>query len=169
MTSPESDICKSSCTGHAGDVIGDVWYITGGGNNTSGCTDTVALDLTALANPDEAEEPLTWSQVSQAEPRSAIVSEGLTVEAIPYAKCLLSFGGYNGKYQSALQIFKPGKKCLPLPHYTRQKKLTSALSLIGLCPAGVTATWHGACYPWYTVACSPSDSCSLATAAPLRL
>ena len=52
---------------------------------------------------------MTWSTVSQAEPRSAIVSEGLTVEAIPYARCLLSFGGYNGKYQSTLQILKPGE------------------------------------------------------------
>lgn len=93
--------------GHAGDVIGDSWYIVGGGNNTSGCTDMVALDLTPLGSSDDTSLPLTWSVVSQAEPRSAIVSEGLTVEAVPYARCLLSFGGYNGKYQSALQIFKP--------------------------------------------------------------
>ena len=68
----------------------------------------MALDLSPLAASDEADEPLTWSTVSQAEPRSAIVSEGLTVEAIPYARCLLSYGGYNGKYQSTVQIFKPG-------------------------------------------------------------
>lgn len=97
-----------TCAGHAGDVIGGTWFIVGGGNNTSGCTDTVALDLSPLAASDEADEPLTWSTVSQAEPRSAIVSEGLTVEAIPYARCLLSYGGYNGKYQSTVQIFKPG-------------------------------------------------------------
>ena len=100
------------CVGHAGDVIGDIWYIVGGGNNTSGCTDMVALDLIPLTSSGSAEpteEPLTWSEVSQAEARSAIVSEGLTVDAIPYARCLLSFGGYNGKYQSALQIYKPGK------------------------------------------------------------
>ena len=100
-------------TGHAGDVIGDMWYIVGGGNNTSGCTDTVALDLSPLADAEEADgeadEPLTWSTVSQAEARSAIASEGLIVEAAPFARCLLSFGGYNGKYQSALQVFKPGR------------------------------------------------------------
>lgn len=100
----------SLIAGHAGDVIGDSWYIVGGGNNTSGCTDMVALDLTPLGSSDDTSLPLTWSVVSQAEPRSAIVSEGLTVEAVPYARCLLSFGGYNGKYQSALQIFKPGKQ-----------------------------------------------------------
>lgn len=94
--------------GHAGDVLGDSWYIVGGGNNTSGCTDMVALDLTPLATSDQTDAPLTWSTVSQAESRSAIVSEGLTVEAVPYARCLLSFGGYNGKYQSALQVFRPG-------------------------------------------------------------
>ncbi len=69
----------------------------------------VALDLTPLARSDETDDPLTWSVVIQAEARSAIVSEGLTVEAVPYARCLLSFGGYNGKYQSALQVFKPGE------------------------------------------------------------
>ena len=94
--------------GHAGDVLGDSWYIVGGGNNTSGCTDMVALDLTPLAASDQTDNPLTWSTVNQAESRSAIVSEGLTVEAVPYARCLLSFGGYNGKYQSALQVFRPG-------------------------------------------------------------
>ncbi|KAL3133889.1 hypothetical protein ABBQ32_008347 [Trebouxia sp. C0010 RCD-2024] len=93
--------------GHAGDVVGDTWFLAGGGNNTSGCTDTVALDLSPLATSDQEDEPLTWSTVSQAAPRSAIVSEGLIVEAIPYARCLLSFGGYNGRYQSTLQIFKP--------------------------------------------------------------
>ncbi len=94
--------------GHAGDVLGDSWYIVGGGNNSSGCTDMLALDLTPLAASDQTDDPLTWSSVSQAESRSAIVSEGLTVEAVPYARCLLSFGGYNGKYQSALQVFRPG-------------------------------------------------------------
>ena len=102
-----------TCTGHAGDVVGDTWYIVGGGNNTSGCTDTVALDLSPLGTSDQADEPLTWSTVSQAEPRSAIVSEGLIVAAIPYARCLVSFGGYNGKYHSSLQIFKPGESILP--------------------------------------------------------
>lgn len=97
-----------TCVGHAGDIVGDTWFIAGGGNNTSGCTDTVALDLSPLATSDQEDEPLTWSTVSQAEPRSDIVSEGLIVEAIPYARCLLSFGGYNGRYQSTLQIFKPG-------------------------------------------------------------
>lgn len=102
------DVVCFTCIGHAGDIIGHTWYIVGGGNNNSGCTDTVALDLSPLAS-DQADQPLTWSTVSQAEPRSAIVSEGLIVEAIPYARCLLSFGGYNGKYQSTLQIFKPGE------------------------------------------------------------
>ena len=104
-------LCPS--VGHAGDVIGSHWYLVGGGNNTSGCTDMVALDLMPLGSSDNESEPLTWSTVSHAEARSATVSEGLTVEAVPYARCLLSFGGYNGKYQSALQMFKPGgQRCL---------------------------------------------------------
>lgn len=102
---------KLTCdiAGHAGDVLGDSWYIVGGGNNTSGCTEMLALDLTPLAADEDSEEPLTWSVVNQEAARSAIVSEGLAVEAVPSAKCLLAFGGYNGKYQNALQIFKPGE------------------------------------------------------------
>lgn len=75
----------------------------------------VALDLTPLAASEQADDAtLTWSTVSQAEARSAIVSEGLTVEAVPFARCLLSFGGYNGKYQSALQVFRPGSITSPV-------------------------------------------------------
>lgn len=99
---------RTVLAGHAGDVLGDSWYIVGGGNNTSGCTDMLALDLTPLAADNDTQEPLTWSVVDQQASRSAIVSEGLTVEAVPSAKCLLAFGGYNGKYQNALQVYKPG-------------------------------------------------------------
>jgi len=113
--------------GHAGDVIGNRWYIVGGGNNTSGCTDMVALDLTPLATSDQTDDPLTWSTVSQAESRSAIVSEGLTVEAVPYARCLLSFGGYNGKYQSALQVFRPGNT---IPLFLAQQHMFFMASML---------------------------------------
>ena len=89
--------------------MGDSWYIVGGGNNTSGCTDMLALDLSPLAADNTSEEPLTWSVVSQQDVRSAIVSEGLTVEAVPSAECLLAFGGYNGKYQNTVQVFKAGQ------------------------------------------------------------
>ena len=69
----------------------------------------LALDLSPLAADNTSEEPLTWSVVSQQDARSAIVSEGLTVEAVPSAKCLLAFGGYNGKYQNTMQVFKAGQ------------------------------------------------------------
>ena len=104
-----SELCGSGA-GHAGAVLGDTWYIAGGGNNTSGCTDMLALDLLPLAEDSPSDEPLTWSIVSHADARGAIVSEGMTVQAVPSAKCLLAFGGYNGKYQNALQVFKAGGK-----------------------------------------------------------
>ena len=69
----------------------------------------LALDLSPLAADNASEDPLKWSVVSQQDARSAVVSEGLTVEAVPSAKCLLAFGGYNGRYQNALQVFKAGE------------------------------------------------------------
>lgn len=103
-------VCNNA--GHAGAVLGDTWYIAGGGNNTSGCTDMLALDLSPLAGDSPSDEPLTWSTVSHADARSAIVSEGMTVQAVASAKCLLAFGGYNGKYQNALQVFKAGEQSM---------------------------------------------------------
>ena len=34
--------------GHAGAILGDTWFIVGGGNNTSGCADMYAHDLAPL-------------------------------------------------------------------------------------------------------------------------
>jgi hypothetical protein len=36
--------------GHAGAILGDVWFIVGGGNNASGCADMYALDLSPLGS-----------------------------------------------------------------------------------------------------------------------
>ncbi|KAK9814161.1 hypothetical protein WJX72_001384 [[Myrmecia] bisecta] len=88
--------------GHAGDVLKGRWYITGGGNNTSGCTETVCVDLTQLGSG-----PLRWQTVANAALRDPIASEGLSVLAVPAAACLLAFGGYNGKYHNTLQSFRP--------------------------------------------------------------
>ncbi len=44
----------------------------------------------------------------QAEPHTAIVSEGLALCALPEADVLLAFGGYNGKYHNIVQALRPG-------------------------------------------------------------
>ena len=36
--------------GHAGSILANTWFIVGGGNNTSGCADMYALDLSPLGS-----------------------------------------------------------------------------------------------------------------------
>ena len=59
--------------GHAAALLSDALYIVGGGNNSAGCADLMCLDLGGLATG----QPLAWSSVAKAEPRSAIASEGV--------------------------------------------------------------------------------------------
>ena len=46
--------------GHSGAVLGDIWYIVGGGNNVKGCADLLAADLAALPTSNT----LTWHVVT---------------------------------------------------------------------------------------------------------
>lgn len=48
QSSPRRFIPTEPCAGHAGAILGDTWFIVGGGNNTSGCADMYALDLSPL-------------------------------------------------------------------------------------------------------------------------
>ena len=102
-------------------MLGGLWYIAGGGNNTRGCTDVVALDVRALmaadargangASSDAAEAPaaLHWLPVCDCPPRSPLACEGLSLQALPWAGVLTAFGGYNGKYHNSLHVFRPGE------------------------------------------------------------
>ena len=65
-------ICSELRPGHAAALLSDALYIVGGGNNSAGCADLMCLDLGGLA----IGQPLSWSSVAKAEPRSAIASEG---------------------------------------------------------------------------------------------
>ena len=40
--------CRQPRAGHAASILGNTWFIVGGGNNTSGCADMYALELSAL-------------------------------------------------------------------------------------------------------------------------
>ncbi len=88
--------------GHTGAVLGDVWYIVGGGNNVKGCADLLAADLSQLA----ASGTVTWHVVASVALRDPLSSEGIALVALPAERVLLAFGGYNGKYQSAVSIFR---------------------------------------------------------------
>ena len=64
-------------------MLGSRWFITGGGNNRAGCSDVVALGLGGLGRGGT----LAWTHVVDVEPRSALASEGLSLLAVPQARC----------------------------------------------------------------------------------
>ncbi|PSC67948.1 acyl-binding domain-containing 4-like isoform X1 isoform A [Micractinium conductrix] len=88
--------------GHAGAILGSTWFIVGGGNNTSGCADMYALDLSPLGSG-----PVQWTLVGNTPVESAIASEGLSLLPVPMAGCMISFGGYNGRYHNAVHVYRP--------------------------------------------------------------
>lgn len=89
--------------GHAAAVLGSTLYVVGGGNNARGCADMYSLDLTNL----EDRGVLRWTLVGHTPPESAIAAEGLSLITVPMAGCLVSFGGYNGKYHNAVHVYRP--------------------------------------------------------------
>lgn len=88
--------------GHAAALLGTTWYVIGGGNNAAGCADMYSIDLSPLGTG-----PLEWILIGNTPPASAIASEGLSLLSVPMAGCLVSFGGYNGKYHNAVHVYRP--------------------------------------------------------------
>ncbi|KAG2435000.1 hypothetical protein HYH02_011998 [Chlamydomonas schloesseri] len=88
--------------GHSGAVLGDIWYIVGGGNNVKGCADLLAADLAALPTSNT----LTWHVVTSVAIRDPLSSEGISLVMLPQPRVLVAFGGYNGKYQNAVSLFR---------------------------------------------------------------
>uniref|UniRef100_A0A7N0U6P7 ACB domain-containing protein n=1 Tax=Kalanchoe fedtschenkoi TaxID=63787 RepID=A0A7N0U6P7_KALFE len=88
--------------GHAGVTIGENWFIAGGGNNTSGISETVVLNMSTL----------TWSVVTSVQGRVPVASEGLSLIMSSYngEEILVAFGGYNGRYSNEVHLLKPSLK-----------------------------------------------------------
>ncbi|KAK1279128.1 Acyl-CoA-binding domain-containing protein 4 [Acorus gramineus] len=88
--------------GHAGVTIGENWFIAGGGNNKSGVSETVVLDMSTLV----------WSVVTSLQGRVPLASEGLSLVASSFGgeDILVSFGGYNGRYSNEVHVLKPSHK-----------------------------------------------------------
>ncbi|XP_044460473.1 acyl-CoA-binding domain-containing protein 4, partial [Mangifera indica] len=84
--------------GHAGVVIGDDWFIVGGGDNCNGCPETIVLDMSKLA----------WKVLTSVKERDPLASEGLSVCTAIFdgVKHLIAFGGYNGKYNNEVFILQ---------------------------------------------------------------
>ncbi|XWS42393.1 hypothetical protein CRYUN_Cryun16bG0010700 [Craigia yunnanensis] len=89
-------------SGHAGVTVGENWFIVGGGDNKSGASETVVLNMSTLV----------WSVVTSAEGCVPLASEGLSlvVGSFNGEDILLSFGGYNGRYNSEVNVLKPSHK-----------------------------------------------------------
>ncbi|KAJ4957308.1 hypothetical protein NE237_014091 [Protea cynaroides] len=88
--------------GHAGVTVGENWIITGGGNNKSGVSETVVLNMSTLV----------WSVVTTVQGRVPLASEGLSLVVSSFSgeDILVSFGGYNGRYSNEVYVLKPGHK-----------------------------------------------------------
>ncbi|OMO87264.1 Kelch repeat type 1 [Corchorus capsularis] len=84
--------------GHASISIDEMWYIVGGGDNSNGCLETLALNMSKLV----------WSTLTTLKERHPLASEGLTVcsTTIEGEKHLVAFGGYNGKYNNEVFVMK---------------------------------------------------------------
>ncbi|EEC76477.1 hypothetical protein OsI_14214 [Oryza sativa Indica Group] len=94
----QQGLAPSPRAGHAGATVGENWYIVGGGNNKSGVSETLVLNMSTL----------TWSVVSSVEGRVPLASEGMTLVHSNYNgdDYLISFGGYNGRYSNEVFALK---------------------------------------------------------------
>ncbi|KAG9443764.1 hypothetical protein H6P81_015104 [Aristolochia fimbriata] len=88
--------------GHTGVTIGENWFIVGGGDNKSGVSETVVLNMSTLV----------WSVVTTVQGRVPVASEGLSLVVSSYngEDILVSFGGYNGRYSNEVNVLKPSHK-----------------------------------------------------------
>ncbi|CAH9073741.1 unnamed protein product [Cuscuta epithymum] len=88
--------------GHAGVAVGENWFIVGGGNNRSGVSETVVLNMSTLV----------WSVVTNVQGRVPLASEGssLTLSSCNGEDVIVSFGGYNGRYSNEVNVLKPSHK-----------------------------------------------------------
>lgn len=88
--------------GHAGVTVGENWFIVGGGDNKSGVSETVVLNMSTLV----------WSIVTTVQGRIPLASEGLSLVVSSYngEDILVAFGGYNGRYSNEVNVLKPSHK-----------------------------------------------------------
>ncbi|KAH0881504.1 hypothetical protein HID58_068898, partial [Brassica napus] len=108
-------------SGHAGVTIGENWFIVGGGDNKSGASESVVLNMSTLA----------WSVVTLVQGRVPLASEGLSLVVSSYngEDVLVAFGGYNGRYNNEVNLLKPSHKST-LQQKTLEAPLPASLSAV---------------------------------------
>ncbi|CAH2074171.1 unnamed protein product [Thlaspi arvense] len=93
--------------GHAAITIDENCYIVGGGDNSTGCLETLVLNMSKLV----------WSTSTHVEARHPLASEGLSVcsASVFGENILVAFGGYNGKYNNDIFVMRlrPGESSHP--------------------------------------------------------
>lgn len=108
--------------GHAGVTVGENWYIVGGGDNKSGVSETLVLNMSKLV----------WSVVTTVEGRVPIASEGLSLvsTSINGEDIVISFGGYNGRYNNEVNILKPSHKGTAQPKIVESPAAAAAAASV---------------------------------------
>ncbi|KAH0933867.1 hypothetical protein HID58_010984 [Brassica napus] len=108
-------------SGHAGVTNGENWFIVGGGDNKSGASESVVLNMSTL----------TWSVVASVQGRVPLASEGLSLVVSSYngEDVLVAFGGYNGRYNNEINLLKPSHKSTLQPK-TLEAPLPVSLSAV---------------------------------------
>lgn len=108
--------------GHAGVTIGENWYIVGGGDNKSGVSETLVLNMSKLV----------WSVVTTVEGRVPIASEGLSLvsTSINGEDIVICFGGYNGRYSNEVHILKPSHKGASQPKIVESPAAAAAAASV---------------------------------------
>lgn len=101
---PVSGAKPSPRAGCCSALLGNRWYILGGGNNAAGCPDMWVLDLVKLGV-----DALQWQRVSTFDVRASLSSEGASLVAAPAYGALVAFGGYNGVFHNTVSVFKPAE------------------------------------------------------------
>uniref|UniRef100_UPI003C2C8598 acyl-CoA-binding domain-containing protein 4 isoform X1 n=1 Tax=Typha angustifolia TaxID=59011 RepID=UPI003C2C8598 len=85
--------------GHAGTTLNENWFIVGGGDNRSGATETIVLNTSKFV----------WSVATSVTERDPLASEGLTLcsATVDGENLIITFGGYNGRYNNEIFVMKP--------------------------------------------------------------
>ncbi|XP_042448561.1 acyl-CoA-binding domain-containing protein 4-like [Zingiber officinale] len=118
--------------GHAGTLVNENWYIVGGGDNISGATETVALNISKLV----------WLITTSVGKRDPLASEGLTLcsAVLDGEKFIIAFGGYNGKYNNEIFVLKIKPKEPLQPRLLQSPAAAAAAASVTAAYAIITAT-----------------------------
>ncbi|KAK9168558.1 hypothetical protein Syun_000698 [Stephania yunnanensis] len=85
--------------GHAGNAIGENWYIIGGGDNKGGSSETLVLNKSKLV----------LSVLTSVNEKDPLASEGLSLcsaSLVNGDRVLVTFGGYNGNYANEVFVLR---------------------------------------------------------------